>query len=95
MLVAADGSDVVYRRARLEEMVYKVRGQMQYLNKVGVFTVDCGEEEMVKPSDLSIVPDSLGIPRWWRGASWPWKGTGTGRGGRVQASMYVSSMMEE
>ena len=35
MLVAADGSDVVYRRARLEEMVYKVRGQMQYLNKVG------------------------------------------------------------
>ena len=47
MLVAADGSDVVYRRARLEEMVYKVRGQMQYLNKVGVFTVDCGEEEMV------------------------------------------------
>ena len=70
MLVAADGSDVVYRRARLEEMVYKVRGQMQYLNKVGVFTVDCGEEEMVKPSDLSIVPDSLGIPRWWRGASW-------------------------
>ena len=52
MLVAADGSDVVYRRARLEEMVYKVRGQMQYLSRVGVFTVDCGEEEMVKPSDL-------------------------------------------
>jgi len=28
-LVAAAGIDMVYRRARLEEMVYKVSGQMQ------------------------------------------------------------------
>ena len=68
---------------------------MQYLNKVGVFTVDCGEEEMVKPSDISIVPDSLGIPRWWRGASAMDTDRDGGWGGRVQASMYVSSMMEE
>ena len=47
--------DGVYRRARLEEMVYKVRSQMQYLYRVGVFKVDCGEKEMVKPSDLSIL----------------------------------------
>jgi hypothetical protein len=38
--VAAAGSDGVYRRARLEEMVFKVRGQMQYLDGVEVFTVD-------------------------------------------------------
>ena len=31
-LVAAAGSDEVYRGARLEEMLYKVRGQMQYLH---------------------------------------------------------------
>ena len=60
-LVAADGSDEVYRRARLEEMLYKVRGQMQYLDRWEVFTVDCGENEMVKPCDLSILPDSLGV----------------------------------
>ena len=60
-LVAAAGSDRVYRRARLEEMVYKVRGQMQYLDRVEVFTVDCGEKEMVKPSDLSNLPDNLGF----------------------------------
>ena len=58
--------DGVYRRARLEEMVNNVRGQMQYLDRVGVFTVDCGEKEMVKPSDLSY----QAWPRWWWGASW-------------------------
>ena len=42
-------------------MVYKVRGQMQYLERVGVFTVNCGEKEMLKLSDLSILPDSLGV----------------------------------
>ena len=60
-LVAAAGSDGVYRRARLEEMVYKVRGRMQYLDSVEVFTVDCGEKEMVKPSDLSILPEEFGV----------------------------------
>ena len=58
--MAAAGSDGVYRRARLE-IVHKVRGQMQYLDRVEVFTVDCGEKEMVKPSDLSNLPDSLGV----------------------------------
>ena len=34
-----------------------MRGQKQYLDRVGVFTVDCGEKEMVKlPSDLCILP---------------------------------------
>jgi hypothetical protein len=35
----------VYRRARLEEMVYRARGRMQYLNRVEeeVLTVDCGD----------------------------------------------------
>ena len=47
--LAAAGSDGVYRRTRLEEMLYKVRGQMQYLDRWEVFTVDCGEKEMVKP----------------------------------------------
>ena len=42
--MAAAGSDGVYMRARLKEMVYKARGQMQYLDRVGVFTVDFGEE---------------------------------------------------
>ena len=31
------------------------------LDRVKVFTVDCGEKEMVKPSDLSNLPDSLGV----------------------------------
>ena len=53
--------DGVYRRARLEEMVYNVRGQMQYLDRVGVFTVDCGEKEMVKPIDLSYQGGAGGI----------------------------------
>ena len=57
-LVAAAGSDGVYRRARLEEIL---RGHMQYLDRLEVFTVDCGEKEMVKTSDLNILPDSLGV----------------------------------
>ena len=81
--MAAAGNDGVYRRARLEEMLYKVRGQMQYLDRWEVFTVDCGEKEMVKPSDLSNLPDSLGVEMFPPaatkvvvGASWPWTGTG-------------------
>jgi hypothetical protein len=57
-LVAAAGSDGLYRRARLEEMVHKVMGQMQNLDRVEVFTVNCGEKKMVKPSDLSNLPYS-------------------------------------
>ena len=37
-----------------------VRGQVQYLDMVGVFKVDCRDKEMVKPNDLSILPDLLG-----------------------------------
>ena len=67
-LVAATSSDGVYRRARLEETVYKVGGQMQYLDRVEVFKVDCGEKEMVKPCDLSILgwrSNLLQLPRGW------------------------------
>jgi len=97
-LVAAAGSDGVYRRARLEEMVYKVRGQIQYLDRVEVFTLDCGEKEMVKPCDLSSLPDHFGVEEY------PPAVTKVVVGGvmamdrdkdwGLQASMYVSSMME-
>ena len=40
-LVAAAGSDGVYRRARLEEMVYKVRSQMQYIPHSGQVKPPC------------------------------------------------------
>ena len=97
-LVAAAASDGVYRRARLEEMVYKVRGQKQYLDRVGVFTVDCGEKEMVNPSDLSILPDSLGVEMFPPAATKVVVGgimaMDMDRDWGVQASMYVSSMME-
>ena len=97
-LVAAAGSDGVYRRARLEEMVYKVRGQIQYLDRVEVFTLDCGEKETVKPCDLSSLPDEFGVEEY------PPAVTKVVVGGimamdrdkdwGMQASMYVSSMME-
>ena len=47
------------RGDHLEEMVNKVRGHMQYLGRVEVFTVDSGKMEIVKPSDLSALPDNL------------------------------------
>ena len=96
--MAAAGSDGLYRRASLEEMVHNVMGQMQYLDRVEVFTVNCGEKKMVKPSDLSNLPYSLG------GEMFPSVATKVVVGGimamdmdrdwGVQASMYVSSMME-
>ena len=61
MKIARMYQKLVLGMARMDEMVYKVRGQMQYLDRVEVFTVDCGEKEMVKPSDLSALPDSLGV----------------------------------
>ena len=95
--MAAAGSDGVYRRARLE-IVHKVRGQMQYLDRVEVFTVDCGEKEMVKPSDLSNLPDSLGVEMFPPAATKVVVGgimaMDMDRDWGVQASMYVSSMME-
>ena len=79
-------------------MLYKVRGQMQYLDRVGVFTVDCGEKEMVKPSDLSILPDSLGVEMFLPAVTKVVVGgimaMDMDRDWGVQASMYVSSMME-
>ena len=91
-LVAAAGSDGVYRRSRLEDMVYKVRGLMQYL------TVDCGEKEMVKPSDLSALPDNLSVEVLHPAATKVVVGgimpTDMDRNWVVQASIYVSIMME-
>ena len=58
-MVAAAGSDGVYRRAKFEEMLYKGRGLMQYLGRVEVLIVESGNMEMVKPCDLSALPDNL------------------------------------
>ena len=86
-LVAAAGSDGLYRRARLEEMVHKVMGQMQYLDSVEVFTVNCGEKKMVKPSDLSNLPYSLGVEMFPSAATKVVVGGIMDRDWGVQASM--------
>ena len=94
-LVAAAGSDGVYRRARL---VYRARGQMQQLDMEEVFTVDCGERETVQPCDLSSLPDQLGVdvfpPVATRLVVAGIVAQDMDRNWGVQASMYVSSMME-
>ena len=94
-LVAVAGSDGVYKRARLEEMVFKVRGQTQYLDMVEVFAVDCGEKMMVKPSDLGILPDSLGVKLFPIAAIKVVIGgvVAMDRDWGVETSKYVSSMM--
>merc|ERR1719369_1686489 len=60
-LVAAAGDDGVYKRARLERLVYRVKGQVQELEKVEVFNVDYGEREFVKPVDVCSLPQHLGV----------------------------------
>ena len=94
-LVAAAGSDGVYRRARL---VYRARGQMQQLDMEEVFTVDCEERETVQPCDLSSLPDQLGVdvfpPAATRLLVAGIVAQDMDRDWGVQASMYVSSMME-
>ena len=88
-LVAAAGSEGVNRRSRLEDMA---RGLMQYL------TVDCGEKEMVKPSDLSALPDNLSVevlpPAATKVVVGGIMATDMDRNWGVQASMHVSIMME-
>ena len=97
-LVAAAGRDGVYRRARLERLVYRARGQMQQLDMVEVFAVDWGERETVQPCDLSSLPDQLGVdifpPAATRLLVAGIVAQDMDRDWGVQASMYLSSMME-
>ena len=97
-LVAAAGSDGVYRMSRLERLVYRARAQMQQLDMVEVFAVDWGERETVEPFDLSSLPDQLGVdvfpPAATRLVVAGIVAQDMDRNWGVQASMYVSSMME-
>ena len=58
--------------------------------------MDCGEKEMVKPSDLSILPDSLGVEMFPPAATKVVVGgiMAMDRDWGVQPSMCVSSMLE-
>jgi len=97
-LVAAAGTDGVFKRVRLENTVYKVKGSVHYLESVEVFMVDSGVKETVQLTDLSELPDHLGADHYPTIAKRVIVGglmaMDSDSDWGVQSTMYVSSAME-
>ena len=64
LLVAAAGADGVYRRAKLVEMVYKVKDEMEELVSVVVFYIDTGITGDVEMSDIAALPDMFNTDQY-------------------------------
>ena len=61
MMVAVAGQDGVYRRARLQEMVYEVKDEQEKLVAVTVFLVDAGVQEEVPLADIAELGPEFGL----------------------------------
>ena len=61
MMVAAAGQDGVYRRARLQEMMYERKDEQEKLVAVTVFLVDGGVQEEVPLADIAELAPEFGL----------------------------------